>query len=159
MKFESPIQTPRRFVEKAWIDYNGHMNVAFYVLAFDQAVDHAWDLIGVGPAYVEAKNASTFALQSQVHYLRELKLGAPLEITFQMLDCDSKRMHYFLEMHHAEETYLAATEERISVHVDMTERRSAPFPDDVMANIESLMASHRSMPIPPQVGSQIKIRR
>src|SRR5262249_14504312 len=92
------IVCPPRRVERAWIDYNGHMNMAFYNLVFDQALDSVFDQLGIGAEYVRSRHASVFTAEIHVHYLDELTLGDPLRLTFQLLDWDDKRLHYYEEM-------------------------------------------------------------
>lgn len=157
--FPTPLVCPTRPVEAAWIDYNGHMNMAYYSLAFDHALDHAYDLLGIGEAYVRETNCSHFTLEAHVSYLREVKLGDPLRITWQLLDFDAKRLHFFEEMHHAEEGWLAATSEQLSIHVDLSERRSAPFPAALQDRFRAVLDRHGRLPRPPQAGHVIGIPR
>ena len=154
-----PLELPTLTVLPEWIDYNGHMNVAYYVLAFDHGVDAFMQFIGISPAYIEQRRASTFTLEMHVSYIRELRVGDPLRLNCQLLDFDTKRVHYFLHMHHAEDDYLAAVSEQIMVHVDLETRRSSEFPDDVRIALKSLMNAHRHLPLPEQSGSVIGIRR
>jgi len=142
-----------------WIDYNGHMNVAYYVLAFDQAVDYFLTHIGVGEAYNASGAGSTFTLQSNVRYLQEVKEGDPLRITVQLLDFDAKRAHYFMQMYHADDKFLSATAEQINMHIKFPERRSAPYPDATYAKLESMMADHSKLDSPDGVGAPLGIRR
>ena len=153
------LELPTLTVLPEWIDYNGHMNVSYYVLAFDRSVDAFMELIGISPAYIEQRRTSTFTLEMHVSYIRELHLGDPLRLNCQLLDFDTKRVHYFLHMHHAEDDYLAAVSEQIMVHVDLETRRSSEFPDDVRLTLTSLMNAHRHLPRPEQSGSVIGIRR
>lgn len=152
-----PIVCPTRRVERAWIDYNGHMNMAFYNLVFDQALDSVFDRLGIGAEYVRSRHASVFTAEIHVHYLDELTLDDPLRVTFQLLDWDEKRIHYYEEMHHAERGYLAATSEQIGLHVDMQTRRATPFPRDIEARLADLMAQHAALPVPERVGHVIGI--
>ena len=154
-----PLELPTLTVLPEWIDYNGHMNVAYYVLAFDRGVDAFMEFIGISPSYIEQRRASTFTLEMHVSYIRELRLGDPLRLSCQLLDFDTKRVHYFLHMHHAEDDYLAAVSEQIMVHVDLETRRSSEFPDDVRLTLKNLMNTHRHLPRPEQSGSVIGIRR
>jgi len=154
-----PIICPEQRVEKAWIDYNGHMNMAFYNLAFDRALDHVYDLLGIGAEHVAAGGGSCFTLETHVNYLQEVLLDDPLRVEFQLLDRDAKRLHFFEQMYHAEEGYLAATSEQLALHVDMGSRRAAPFADDVMARVDSLFEAHRRLERPEQAGRVIAIRR
>ena len=87
-----------------------------------------------------------------VRYLRELKADDPVRVTFQLLDYDAKRMHYFEQLFHATEGWVSATSENMSLHVDMTAKKTAPFPPDVSARLERMMASHRNLPRPEAAG-------
>ena len=154
-----PLELATLTVLPEWIDYNGHMNVSYYVLAFDQGVDAFMELIGISPANIEQRQTSTFTLEMHVNFLHELRLGDPLRLNCQLLDFDTKRVHYFLHMHHAEDDYLAAVSEQIMVHVDLETRRSSEFPDDVRLALTNLMNDHHDLPRPEQSGSVIGIRR
>ena len=157
--FDSPITCPELRVDKAWIDYNGHMNMAFYNLVFDKAVDHVYDDLGIGLEYVRTGDGSCFTAEIHVTYLSELVLTDPIRVTFQLLDWDAKRLHFFEQMYHAETGELAATSEQMALHVDMSERRASPFPDTAQGKISTLMAAHQDLAQPDQVGNVIGIRR
>jgi acyl-CoA thioester hydrolase len=146
-------------VRPEWIDYNGHMNVAYYVLAFDQALDRIFDRFELGASYVKSANASFFVLETHVNYIGEVKLGDPMRFTFQLLDHDAKRVHYFMQMFHGTEGYLAATSEQLTVHVDMGTRRSAPMPERALAQMAALRDAQAHLARPPQAGRVIGIRR
>ena len=148
---------PEVVVQPEWIDYNGHMNMAYYSLVFDKSLDHVLARIGLDENYLREGQGSSFTLEVHVTYLREVKLGDPLRIEFQLLNVDSKRMHYFGRMYHAREGYLAATSEQISLHVDMTTRRAAPYPAPIKAQLDALLEAHRQLPQPAQVGHRIGI--
>lgn len=156
------IQTPfseyKNQVAKSWLDYNGHMNVAYYTKAFDEATDMWWTYLGLGPDYVKAKGRSVFAVEAHVVYKRELQLDAPLYVTTRLLGFDAKRMHVFLELHHAQSNYLAATEELMVVHVDMAKRAAVPFPGAVMARLETVLAAHATLPVPDEAGRKIALK-
>ncbi len=159
LKFDSPITAPEIRVPQAWIDYNGHMNVAYYVLAFDHCVDHLLDSLGLGESYAATGVGSTFTLQSHVLYLAEVGLDDPLRITLQLLDSDNKRLHYFMQMYHAEKGFLSATCEQVGVHVDMKSRRSADFPDTSLARLRELATAHAGLERPQQAGAAIGLRK
>jgi acyl-CoA thioester hydrolase len=146
-------------VRPEWIDYNGHMNVAFYVLAFDYATDALMDHIGMDEAYRKTTQCSFFTLEMHVNYLQELQVNDPLRCTTQLLDFDAKKIHYFHAMYHAEQGNLAATSELLILHMDMVQRRSTPIRPHLLSRVEAIMASHRQLPCPPQVGCVIGIRR
>jgi acyl-CoA thioester hydrolase len=155
----TPILCPDQTVETAWIDYNGHMNMAFYNLAFDRALDHVYDQLGIGAEYVRSGGGSCFTAEIHVNYLQELLEGDPIRVTFQLLDWDPKRLHFFEHMYHGSEGYLAATSEQLALHVDMANRRTAPFPAAVQTRLAALMTAHAALPRPPQVGRVMGIRR
>ena len=145
-------------VEDDWIDYNGHFNMAYYGVLFDRTCDEAFDLVGLGLDYLKT-GASFFTLETHTTYVRELHADDQVRVTVQMLDHDSKRMHYVQEMFHAEEGWLAATLEAICMHVDMTAKKSAPFPDDILSRVAAMQEAHAGLPVPPQVGHKIGIIR
>ncbi|WP_350336140.1 thioesterase family protein [Coralliovum pocilloporae] len=146
-------------IELDWIDYNGHLNMAFYNVLFDRGVDEAFALVGMGPDYVRSRNMSFFTAEVHVCYLRELHLNDPVTVSFQLLDLDDKRARFFQELRHADEGWISATSEQLCVHVDMTERRSAPYPEDVKGRLEALQDAHRPMPFPEKAGRTIEIKR
>lgn len=142
-----------------WSDYNGHMNVGYYLVAFDKATDAVLDRLGIGETYRHAEEASVFVLEAHVTYDRELAPGDRVRFTTQFLDHDSKRLHLFHRMYHADEGYLAATNELMIMHMDLTTRRPAPFPTRAATAIVDLSRQHAPMPRPSAAGSVIGIRR
>lgn len=155
----APFDAHRETVRPEWIDYNGHMNVAYYTLVFDHGTDAFWNFLGIGEAYLKRTNFSTFALESHVTYRGEVKLGDPLRVTSQLVAHDAKRLHFFHRMYHAERGYLAATCECVSLHVDLGTRRAAPFPPDVAAWLSAVAAAHAGLPRPPELGRSIGLDR
>jgi acyl-CoA thioester hydrolase len=141
------------------VDLNGHMNMAYYHLLFDESLDKAFSELGIGWDYTQAGQGSSFTAEVHVCYLDELLKGDPVRITYQLLDADAKRIHIFGHMYHAEKGYLAATSEQMCVHVDMQTRRVAPFPQAQQARIDAMMSAHRHLPRPEQAGRVIGIRR
>ena len=153
--FAAPFKSAVMRVEKAWIDYNGHLNMAYYNVLFDRAVDEAYELLGCGLAYLERTRHSTFTAEAHVRYLRELRAGDPVRVTLQLLDFDAKRMHYFEELFHAEEGWLSATSENMVLHVDMTAKKVTPFPDSIAAQLSRMKAAHAHLPVPEGIGRRI----
>lgn len=154
----SLFEAPLRKVESEWIDLNGHMNMAYYNLLFDEALDELFNDIGVGWQYTKQGEGSCFTAEIHVTYLDELKEGDPVRITYQLLDWDEKRLHIFGRMYHGTEEYLAATSEQMCIHVDMKSRRASPMPERAQEKARAIMASHRNLDRPKQVGSVIGIR-
>lgn len=155
-----PYQPYHAAVAPEWIDYNGHMNVAYYVLAFDRATDRLLDYLGLGEAYRRATNHSIFALEAHVTYERELRQGDLFAVETQLIDADTRRLHVFHTMtKDGAAIEPAATIELMTLHVDLAGPRAVPVPDPAYRKIEALLASHRLLPAPPQLGRKIGIRR
>jgi len=148
------VASPMR-VEAGWIDYNGHLNMAYYNLLFDRAVDEVYELLGLGLAYVEGSRHSCFTAEVHVRYLRELYAGDPVRVTLQLLDFDAKRLHYFEQLFHAEDGWLSATSENMVLHVDIAAKKTAAFPDHIAARLAHMKAAHAGLPIPQGVGRRI----
>jgi acyl-CoA thioester hydrolase len=149
----------RAVVRSDWIDYNGHMNVGYYVVAFDQATEAVCAHFGVGEAYRREANASMFVVEAHVTYDREVLEAAPLAFRSRIVDFDAKRFHLLHRMFHAEQGYLAATNELMCLHVDLAQRRSAPFPPVAMTKVQSLGEAHGRLAPTDGVGRSIRIRR
>ena len=153
--FFAPFVSSVMHVAPDWIDYNGHLNMAYYNVLFDRCVDEAYELLGCGLAYLQQTMHSTFTAEVHVRYLRELRSGDPVRVTFQLLDYDAKRIHYFEELHHAEEGWLSATSENMTMHVDMAIRKTAPFPPDIRARIDAVLKAHAVLPRPEGIGRSV----
>lgn len=152
---DAPFERYRTSVIQDWVDYNGHMNVAYYVLAFDHGADALFDALGIGAGYLARSRHSVFALQAHVAYERELQLDDPLIVRSTVLAADRKRLHLFHEMFHGTAGWRAAAMESMALHVDMTTRRSAPFPPDLLAGLEAAAARHAALSRPDGIGRAI----
>ena len=144
-------------VKADWIDYNGHMNVAYYVLAFDLAIDELWARLGISSDYIRETSGSTFAVETHITYQRELKENDPYYVTMELLAYDAKRIHQFQRMYHANEHYLAATSEWMSLHVDLSSRRVTPWPNDVLQTLANMADAQGSGPLPADAGKQMRV--
>ena len=142
-----------------WIDINEHMNVAYYLLAFDQAVDALWARFGLTEDYVRAHSSSTIAVESHVTWQREIVEGAPYVVTSQILAFDDKRIHQFQRMYHADEGFLAATCEWMNLHFDTSIRRVAPWPDEIRARIAEFADNQGYDSWPPEAGQRMQVRQ
>ena len=145
----------RNRVQSEWIDYNDHFNMGYYVVVFDLATDAWLDHIGLGEEHKQTHGVMTFTLESHVNYLRELRNGDPLRFTTQLLAFDEKRIHYIHQMFHADEGFVAATNELMSLHVSERERRAAPMEASVQQRLEEILAVHRTVEPPLQAGRRI----
>ncbi len=138
-----------------WIDANGHLNLAYYVVLFDQATDLLYDALGVGQAYREATGNSTFTAETHTLYEREVREGERVRVVPYLLGADAKRLHYFHEMFHVEGGDRVAAQELIALHIDMSVRRVAPFPADLSKKIAAAVLTCRDRPLPKGVGRRI----
>lgn len=155
-----PVRTAARRVSPDWIDYNGHMNVAYYTMAFDQALDEVYEALGIGATLARERRMGPMAVQTQITYLAELREGGRFACDVRLIDADARRVHVFLEMLDLDRGgAVAATYESLTVNVDLVARRAAPFPADAAARIGVMLAAQAGLPRPAQLGAPLGIRR
>jgi len=142
-----------------WVDYNGHLNLAYYVVLFDQATDLFYDVLGVGRAYRDATGNSMFTVETHTLYERELRVGERVRVRPYLLAADAKRLHYFHEMFHAEGGHRVAAQELIALHVGLSSRRVAPFPPDLHAQLQEAVRARAGEEPPKGVGRRIVMPR
>nr|WP_293863205.1 thioesterase family protein [uncultured Alsobacter sp.] len=157
--FFAPFVSSTLRVKPEWIDYNGHLNMAYYGVLFDTAFDQALAAMGLGEDYVHQRGGTTMTAEWHVVYRREVKLEDQLRVTLQLIDFDDKRLHVYMEMRHATESWLAAAAESMNLHVDMGERKVRPFPPDVLATMAIMKAAHAALPRPVLLGRVMAVPR
>ena len=155
--FFAPFVSSTMRVEPAWIDYNGHLNMAYYHVLFDRAIEEGFTIVGLGEDYVEERRASYFAAEMHVLYRRELKAHDEVRATLQLIDYDEKRLHFYMELRHASESWIAASCEHLALHVDMETRKVTPFPDDILRNLAVMKAAHARLARPSSLGRVIGV--
>ena len=155
----APLDLHEETVLSEWIDYNGHMNVAFYVLAFDHATDAMLDFLKLTHDYKTTANITTFVADMNVTYVKEVHEGDPLRFTTRILNCDEKKIHFWHEMYHATEGYLAATNVLLSLHIDLTTRRVGPMTPDIAQWVKEIQIQHSKLPSPEGIGRLISMKR
>ncbi|MEJ2258678.1 MAG: thioesterase family protein [Woeseiaceae bacterium] len=151
------IEVMRGEVLPEWIDINEHMNVAYYLLAFDQAVDALWNRFGLTDEYIRTHDSSTIAVESHVTWQREVFRGDPFVVTAQVIAYDDKRIHQFQRMHHAEQGFLAATCEWMNLHFETAKRRVSPWPDAIREKIAAFVDGQGEFPWPEEAGRRMHI--
>jgi len=151
----APFRSSIMQIEPQWIDYNGHLNMAYYNVMFDRAIDQLWLELGIGPAYMKERQGSTFTAECHVRYLREIHLGDPVQVSILLVAADEKRLHTFEELRHASEGWLSATSENMTIHIDMTTRKTAPFPPDIRARVQEIAQAHAALPRPDGLGRKV----
>lgn len=157
--FTAPFLSPAMSIEQAWVDYNGHLNQAYYNVLFDRGIDEALMLAGLGPDYITAQNASYMTVETHVCFVRELFQTDTVRVASRVLDVDDKRLHLYCEMLHATDGWLSCTSEWMFLHIDMTARRTAPWPAGMRASLEAMKAAAATLPRPERAGRSIGIKR
>lgn len=143
-----------------WVDYNGHMNDAAYALVFSRAGDRWMSAIALGPDERAATGFTLYTLQIMLHYLREVKQGAPLRVTAQLLEYDDKRARLWMELRSPSDGPAVAATEQLFLSVRQGEEtRAAPWRDDTRAALAQMHAAHAGLPTPPLAGRGISLRR
>ena len=131
-------------VKKEWTDYNGHLNVAFYVHIFDIAADIMLDNFNMGGQSAKKDKKTTFVAEMHRIYSQEVRLGEDVETHISYVDHDKKRIHYKLSMFHKEKKYLAATNEVLSLYVDLTKRKVVEFDLDRLVLMDDFIKDKSS---------------
>ena len=126
-----------------WTDYNGHMNLAFYIHLFDSAWEVMLEKFNIGEKSAKFEKRTTFAVESHTTYDMEVKVGDEVDLSLIFLDIDKKRLVYKLQMVHKKEKYLASTTEVCSLYVDLNTRKVAEFEDEKREIIESFIEKNK----------------
>jgi acyl-CoA thioester hydrolase len=155
MSIPAPYERFEGEVLPEWIDYNGHMNLAYYTVLFDYATDLLFDELGLGLDYRLATRMGTFVAETHNLYERELLVGARVRIATQIVSADLKRLHLAHAMFALDGCHRAATQELMFLHVDLTARRVIPFPEDLRRRVAEAAAAHAALPRPDWVGRRI----
>ena len=156
----SPYRTRKQQVLPEWIDYNGHMNVAYYTLAFDKSLDFFFeDILGIGPTYVSKMSKGPFALKASYHYFSELLVEEEFYVDLSVVDFDSKKVHVCGEMKKSLSGELSAVFETVLMNVDLIKRKSIEYPKDVLAIFENLKSTLKPECLPDIIGKAISLKR
>ena len=155
MTIPAPFDRYEGQVLPEWIDANDHMNLAYYTVLFDYATDMLFEKIGIGRQYKEATNKGTFVVETHNLYERELLVGDRVKVSTQILSVEDKRLHLAHEMFMMYNGQRTAMQELMFLHVDLSTRRVAPFPDEVRQRVASAGASHARLPRPNWAGRRI----
>ena len=131
-------------VIKEFTDYNGHLNVAFYVHIFDIAADVMLDNFNMGGISAKKNKKTTFVAEMHTIYKQEVKLEEEVETHVTFVDHDKKRIHYRLSMFHKEKKYLAATNEVLSLYVDLNLRKVTEFDKDRIVLMDDFIKKNKS---------------
>lgn len=155
---DGTLVTYRTEIPPEWVDYNGHFNVGYYMIAFDRATDGLAEEIGLDEDYRRRSGNSFYLVECHLSFVREVMEAAPIRIESRVIGVDDKRLHFFHEMLEERAGYLAATAEMLALHVDLGRRRAAPFPTEPARAIAAVLERQRDLPTPPQLGHAIALR-
>jgi acyl-CoA thioester hydrolase len=155
---DAPFVTSAKPVLPEWIDYNGHLNMAYYGVLFDTLGDELYDVIGFGADYAATSGHTTYSAEAHICYLRELHEGDNVYCHIHLIDFDEKRFHFYQELYHTD-GWRAATCEALGLHIDRSGPRVAPMPRDILDRLARIHAAHSALPTPDRVGRRIAIPR
>lgn len=145
-------------VKPEWLDENGHMNVAFYLRAFDHGGEVFFRDCGIGWDYTRAGNHTIFTTNCGLDFRRELLEGDPLLVTTQLIDWSPKLVHTYQALYHREKRYFAASAEMLFVHVAFADRKSVEMSEEICARLAQIASVHKNLPRPDNLGTSIEIR-
>ena len=157
MSIDAPLCLYRTAVKPEWLDYNGHMNEAYYVLVFSEATDAFMNFSGQDAAYRARTGHTIYTLESHVVYLLEVGEGEAVRVETQLLGIDAKRYRLFHSMYHEGTNDLLATGEHMMLNVDMAGPKSAPFDAELGPRLAAIRDAHAGLPVPDQAGRSIAL--
>ena len=149
--------TYRTPVQEDWVDYNGHLRDAFYLLIFSYATDALMERIGLDADSRGQSGNSLFTLEAHINYLHEVKLDAEVEVHTQIIGHDNKRLHLYHSLHLAGDGRALAGNEQMLLHVDLAGPRSAPFGEHTLAVLQAIGEQQRDLPRPEYVSRVIAL--
>ena len=152
-----PLRLYQTTVAPDWIDYNGHMSEAYYVLVFGHATDAFYDLIGMDDAFRRTTRTSAYSVEAHVNYLLEATESQVLDIETLVLGCDPKRLVLFHTMRRGSAGPVLATTEVMALNVDKVSLKAAPFHPKPAARIAAFAADHARLARPENAGRHIAI--
>jgi len=124
------VHIANQIIKKEWTDYNNHMNMAYYVLVFDQIWEIVLEKFKMGEQSAKTTNMSTMVVETHTTYNNEVKEGDEVDINLTFFDHDKKRLHYKLEMIEKSSKKLSATLEMLSLYIDLNKRKVSEFEEE-----------------------------
>ena len=131
-------------VIKDWVDYNGHMNMAYYVLIFDQAWEVALEKFKMGENAAKSQQRSTMVVETNTKYINEVKENEEVDINLIYFDHDKKRLHLKMEMNEKRTNKLSASMEWISLYIDLGKRKVTEFEFDKIELMDNFIKENNS---------------
>ncbi|WP_435086503.1 thioesterase family protein [Candidatus Pelagibacter bacterium nBUS_33] len=133
------VHIANQIIKKEWTDYNNHMNMAYYVLVFDQKWELILEKFKMGEQSAKTTNMSTMVVETYTTYNNEVKEGDEVAINLTFLDHDKKRLHYKMEMIEKSSKKLSATLEMLSLYIDLNKRKVSEFEQEKVKLMDSFI--------------------
>jgi len=127
-----------------WTDYNGHMNLAFYILVFDKGAEKILSKFKMGEQSAKTTKKSTMAVESHTTYNNEVKENEEVNVHLSYFDHDKKRLHYKLEMYEKNKNILSATTEVLSLYIDLNNRKVAEFENEKIMIMDQFIKENKA---------------
>ena len=138
------VHIANQIIKKEWTDYNNHMNMAYYVLVFDQLWEIILEKFKMGEQSAKTTNMSTMVVETHTTYNSEVKEGDEVEINLTFFDHDKKRIHFKMEMIEKSSKKLSATLEMLSLYIDLNKRKVAEFEDEKVKLMDNFINLNKS---------------
>ena len=138
------VHVSNQIIKKEWIDYNNHMNMAYYVLIFDDVWEIMLEKFLMGEKSAKSSNRSTMVVETHTTYNSEVKLDDEVEINLSFFDHDKKRLHYKMEMIDKSSGKLSATLEMLSLYIDLGKRKVTEFEEDKVKVMDTFISSNKT---------------
>jgi len=159
-QYSTPIILPEQKVLKEWLDYNGHMNVAYYTLAFDKSLDiFLEDFLGIGETHAYENSQGPFVVQAHYHYLSEMKLNEKFNVRLFVVDCDKNKMHLCMEIYSLFQEKVIAVVEQVLINVNLKLRKSEQYPYWAFEKLLKLKNAHKNASLPSAFGKSIGLKK
>ena len=124
------VHIANQIIKKEWTDYNNHMNMAYYVMVFDQIWENMLEKFNMGENSAKTNKRSTMVVETRTTYNNEVKQGEEVEINLTFFDHDKKRLHFKMEMIEKSSKKLSATLEMLSLYIDLSKRKVSQFEEE-----------------------------
>ena len=158
--YDSPVILPSKKVLKSWIDYNGHMNVAFYTMVFDKSLDFFLEnTLGLGETHAKEYQQGPFVVQASFHYLNEMKYKDRFFVQASLIDFDIKKMHLCLEIISEEKKMIMAISEQLMLNVNLKKRKTESYPNWAIKRLRLMKENHKKINLSQNIGRKILIKK
>ena len=138
------VHIANQIIKKEWTDYNNHMNMAYYVLVFDQLWEIVLAKFKMGEQSAKTTQKSTMVVETHTTYNNEVKEGDEVEVNLTFFDHDKKRMHFKMEMIEKSSKKLSATLEMLSLYIDLSKRKVSEFEEEKVKLMDKFINLNKS---------------